>query len=179
MKLIRWEEKRLRAWKLLTTVKTEWTLLSSKYTWVHFTIFIVHFTSLENSMAANTWERRLTNDPQWQKASFLPTLQYTEEPLSQNIRRIFHICEPMKGQVQSFKKCIQACSCQTCKVCACRMTFFFFFCGVFELASDTALASRGGLKCAPCLYKAIVCELPTLSLFRKTSFIAAVVHQVT
>lgn len=43
------------------TVKTELTLLSSKYTWVHFTIFVVQFAPLENSMAANVWERRLTN----------------------------------------------------------------------------------------------------------------------
>lgn len=65
-------------------MKTKFTLLSSKYTWVHFTIFIVHFTPLENSMAANTCERRLRNYPQWRKASFLSVLQYTEEPLSQN-----------------------------------------------------------------------------------------------
>lgn len=43
------------------TVKIELTLLSSKYTWVHFTIFVVQFAPLENSMAANVWERRFTN----------------------------------------------------------------------------------------------------------------------
>lgn len=55
----------------------------------------------------------------------------------------------------------------------------FFLSDVFELASDKAMASRWGLKCALCLYKAVVSELPTLSLSRKTSFIAAVVRWVT
>lgn len=55
----------------------------------------------------------------------------------------------------------------------CMKADHFLFSDVFELASDTAMASRWSLKCAPCLYKAIVCELPTLSLSRKTSFIAS------
>lgn len=57
----------------------------SYHTWVHFTIFIVHFTSLENRTSANTWERRLRKDPQWRKASFLSALRQIEELLSQNI----------------------------------------------------------------------------------------------
>lgn len=44
----------------------------------------------------------------------------------------------------------------------------------FELASDTGMDSS--FKCAPCLYKAAVCELPTLSLPRMTLFIAAEVR---
>lgn len=52
----------------------------------------------------------------------------------------------------------------------------FLFSGGFELASDAAMVSRWGLKCAPCLYKAILCELPTLFLSKKASFMAAEVR---
>lgn len=46
---------------LLMSLRRPERLLS--YTWVHFTILIVHFTPLENSMSANTWEKRHTNYP--------------------------------------------------------------------------------------------------------------------
>lgn len=175
LKLIRWVEE-IEGLKV-----TELTLLSLKYTWVHFTIFIVHFTPLENSMAANTWERGdlqiILSD---EKPAFYQ-LHIHRSPCPRISGESF-IFEPNERTGAVVWQCIQACKtkCQTCKVCAWERTFFFSPSGMFELASDTGMASRWGLKCAPCcLYKAIVCELPTLSLSRKTSFIAAEVRQVT
>lgn len=83
------------------------------------------------------------------------------------IRTIFHIWVSERAG---------AAYTQACKVTRrrykveCKLTFF---CHMFDLASDAAMASRWGFKNAPlCFYKAIISELPTLYLSRKTSFIA-------
>lgn len=84
-----------------------------------------------------------------EKPAFLSALQNTEEPLYPNIRRIFHIwANERTGAV--FWQCMQArkTKCQPCKVCAGKLTFFSPS-GMFELASDTAMASRWGLKMCP------------------------------
>lgn len=157
-------------------MKRELPLLSS--TWVHFAIFIVHFTLLENSMAANKWGKetyKLSSVTKSQLSISSPSYRGALVP-EYSISEESFIFESVKGQVQSFDT--QACKtkCQKHKVSARKLTIFFH---VFELASDTAIASRWGLKCAPCLdsrcldRKAIICELPTLYLSRKTSFIAA------
>lgn len=141
-----------------------------------FTLQFSLFISLhwKTAWLPTNGERRLTNYPQWQKPSFLSALLYTEEPLSQNI--------PYQKDLSYLSQWKDRCSlltvhpglykakCQKHRVSAWKLTIFFH---VFELASDTAIASRWGLKCVPCLDKAIVCELPTLYLSRKTSFIAA------
>lgn len=49
-------------------------------------------------------------------------------------------------------------------------------CDVFGLAFETTYWFQMGVKGAPCLYKAVVRELPALSPSRKNSFIAGEVR---
>lgn len=126
-----------------------------------------------------TTERRLRNYPRWWKKQPLlyrgPLVPARLFP----IRRIFHTwVSERTGAVLWQPKPRPDKLSTKCTKCVCMKADHFRSCvwpGVWH--------SRGfqmGVYNAPppCLYKAIVCELPTLYLSRKTSFIGSEVPQV-
>lgn len=130
------------------TLSKERQLSPLSSTWPHLKSFILHFMLLESNLAANNWERRLINYPQWWKKQLL----ITDEPLSppdSSLSGESFITEVVKGQVQSsdsLQPGLESDMSNAKSISAWRLTIFSH---VFDLASDTAMASRWGLECTP------------------------------
>lgn len=142
--------------KLSLTESEKWSLTLSKERqlsplssiWPHLKRFIPYFVLLESNLAANNWERRLTNYPRWWKKQFL----ITEEPLSPldySLSGESFISEVVKGQVQSSDSLHPGLKSDTPNAQSISAWTLTIFSHVFDLASDTAMASRWGLKRTP------------------------------
>lgn len=129
-------------WSLTLSKERQSSPLSSSCP--HLKRFILHFNT-----SANSWERRLTKYPQgWKKQ-----LLITEEPLSPpdySLSGESFISEVVKRQVQSTDSLHLGWDTPNAQsIPAWTLTIFSH---VFELASDTAMASRWGLKRTPRVY---------------------------
>lgn len=113
------------------------------------------------------------------KPAFYQLPLHTVEPLFQNIlyQGESPICVSVKGQVQPFFDGARGPARVLKAGDICMKAGHFLSCVCVGLWHSYSL-QMGFLKRVPCLYKAIVCELPTLYGSRKASFIAVEVPQV-
>lgn len=117
--------------------------------------------------------------PSVEKPAFYQLPLHTVEPLFQNIlyQGESPICVSVKGQVRPFFDGAPGPARVSKAGGICMKAGHFLSCVCVGFWHSYSL-QMGFLKRVPCLYKAIVCELPTLYGSRKTSFIAVEVAQV-
>lgn len=183
VKMCDWEAGRGRPLTVSLEATTYWRGLKvppPSHTWVHLLICIVSFTPLETAWLPRHEEeihklypvmrRQLATSSPVDRRALVP--EHPEYPKSEE----WFIIESVKGQVLVFDSTPRPLELNVKTTRYVHESWVFSFSDVFELASDTAMDSS--LKCSPCLYKAKVCELPTLSPSRKTLFIAAGVTSI-